>query len=127
MRTMVRFSMSGIEYCLPVESTRAVRALEGLVPLPAPRQHVAGLLPGDPPLLVLSPFGVGGRRIIVVQADDDVAFGLLVDEVAGLRRIDETSVRTAPRGQERGLVSGTVDMDGELVMVADPTAMGADL
>jgi chemotaxis signal transduction protein len=124
MRTMVRFSVSGIEYCLPVESTRAVRSLEGLVPLPAPRKHVAGLLPGDPPLLVLSLLGVGGRRIIVVQADD-VAFGLLVDEVAGLRKIDETSVRTAPRGQAQGLVCGTVDLDGELVLVTDPMAMGA--
>jgi chemotaxis signal transduction protein len=123
---MVRFSTGGIEYCLPVDATRAVRSLEGLVPLPAPREHVAGLLPGDPPLLVLSPFGAGGRRIIVVQADG-LAFGLLVDEVTGLRRIDETAVLTAPRGQARDLVCGTVDMDGHLVLVTDPMAMGADL
>jgi chemotaxis signal transduction protein len=48
-----------------------------------------------------------------------------VDTVTGLRRIDETTVRTAPRGQQRELVSGTVDIDGRLVLVTDAVAMGA--
>jgi chemotaxis signal transduction protein len=126
MRTMVQFSMSGIDYCLPVDVTRAVRSVAGLVPLPAPNDHVVGLLPGDPPLTVFSPFGAEGRSIIVVQVDD-LVFGLLVDTVTGLRPIDETTVRRAPRGQERELVSGTVDIDGRLVLLTDPTAMCAAL
>jgi len=97
MRTMLQFTMSGQEYCLPVEVTRAVRSSEGLVPLPAPSDHVAGLLPGDPPLTVLAPFSAVGHRIIVVEVDG-LAFGLLVGHVTGLRRIDEATVRAAPRG-----------------------------
>jgi chemotaxis signal transduction protein len=121
---MVHFYKSGTIYFLPVEVTREVRSLAGLVPLPAPSDHVAGLLSGDPPLTVLAPFGAGGRRIIVVQVEG-LAFGLLVDIVRGLRRVDETLFRTAPRGQERPLVSGTIDVDGQLVLVTDAVAMGA--
>jgi chemotaxis signal transduction protein len=126
VRTVVQFTVAGTEYCLPVDATRAVRSSAGMIALPGPRPHVAGLLAGDPPLTVVSPFGPDGQRIIVVQAGD-LAYGLLVDTVSGLRHIDETRIRAAPRGQQQELVSGTIDVDGQLVLVTDATAMAVGI
>jgi len=127
MRTVVCFRAAGTDYCLPVEATRAVRPVLGMVVLPAVRADVVGLLPGAPPLTVLSPLGGGGGaggggQILVVEVGD-TTFGLLVDAVSGLRRIADADIRVAPRGQERGLVCGTVEADGRLLLVADPAAL----
>jgi chemotaxis signal transduction protein len=126
MKTMVQFEVSGSAYCLPVEATRAVRSSVGMVALPAPRPNVAGLLPGDPPLTVMQPLGPGGHHIIVMQVGD-VRFGLLVEAVTGLRRIDETAIREAPRGQDQELVSGSIDIDGRLVLLTDPLAVAVGI
>jgi chemotaxis signal transduction protein len=123
---MIGFSVSGTDYCLPVDAARAVRSNVGMIALPAPRPHVAGLLPGDPPLTVVAPFGRDGELVIVVEAED-LVYGLLVDTVAGLVRVDETTVRAAPRGQEQEIVSGSVAIDGHQVLVADPAAMAVGM
>ena len=125
MRTMVRFSVGGTAYCLPVECTRAVRAATGMIALPSPRDHVVGLLPGDPPLTVLSPFGSTGGQVVVIETD--TVFGLLVDAVTSLCHVAEDSVRTAPQGQLRTLLSGSVEIDGQLVLLADPVAMAVGM
>ncbi len=126
MRTMVQFLVGGAAYCLPVEDTRAVRSAAGMIALPAPGPNVAGLLPGDPPLTVLSPFGADGKHIIVMQTGD-VRYGLLVEGVTGLRRVDEADIRAAPRGQDQELISGSINIDGQLVLVTDPTAVAAGI
>jgi chemotaxis signal transduction protein len=123
---MVEFSVSGTDYCLPVDAARAVRSNVGMIALPAPRPHVAGLLAGDPPLTVVAPFGSDGERVIVVEVQD-LVYGVLVDSVAGLRRIDETAVRAAPRGQHREIVCGSVTIDGHLLLVTDPVAMSVGI
>lgn len=61
MTTMVRFQASGTAYCLPVEATMAVLRASGMVNLPAPHPDVSGIIPGDPPLTVISPFGTGAN------------------------------------------------------------------
>ena len=126
MKTMVKFSVAGAMYCLPVEATRSVRSSAGMVALPAPNTNVAGLLPGDPPLTVLSPFGAGGGHILVLQ-QGDTTYGLLVDIVTGLEKIDESDIRPAPRGQHQELVSGSITIKGELVLLTDATAAGEGL
>ena len=126
MRTMVVFTVSGTDYCLPVDAARAVRSNAGMIALPAPREHVAGLLAGDPPLTVVAPFGCDGERVIVVEVED-LVYGLLVDTVAGLRRVDETVLRAAPRGQRREIVSGSITVDGHLLLVTDPVAMAVGI
>jgi len=126
MTTMVCFHATGTSYCMPVDATRAVRSIEGMVRLPAGRSDVAGIIPGNPPLTVISPLGTGGRSILVVEANGEV-FGLLVDVVTGLRWIDPADIRLAPHGQDRPLVSGTVDTDGGLTLVTDPGALAAQL
>lgn len=129
METMVRFESDGTAYCLPLQVTRSVRTAEGLTPLPEPAAEVAGLIPDDPPLPVISPLGATGTtgaQIVVVEVGDRT-FGLLVDQVTGLCRVDPAEIRPAPHGQERPLVCGTVHADGRLILVADALALGARL
>jgi len=126
MTSMVRFEAAGTAYCLPVAATRAVRASDDLVALPDPARDVVGIIPGEPPLPVISPLQANGKHILVLEVGDQ-AFGLIVDVVIGLRQVPEHDIRPAPPGQGRPLVSGTLDDDGRLVFVADPTALAARL
>lgn len=124
MTTMVCFKSAGAAYCLPVEAARAVRTSSGILALPGARPDIVGIVPGQPPLTVISVLGNGGKHILVVETGD-TTFGLLVDAVIGLRRIDAADIRPAPTGQERAFISGTIDTDGEMVLVADPVALAA--
>ena len=126
MTTMVCFTAAGAAYCMPVEATRAVRRTTGMITLPAARPDVAGLIPGDPPLTVLAPLGTGGSHILIVEIAEHT-FGLQVDTVSGLRRIDDADIRAAPQGQDQTLISGTIDTGGDLVMVTDPSALAERL
>ena len=126
MNTMVCFRTPGATYCLPLDVAVSVRTSEDLVPLPDPAPEVVGIIPGSPPLTVISPFGSTGDHIIVVEADEK-RFGILVDEVTGLRTLDTTDMHTAPAGQAHALVAGTVDSEGALVFVADPLALAGRL
>lgn len=127
MTTMVCFTASGNAYCLPVAAVRSVGKTDGMVDLPDSAEDVTGILPGNPSLTVLSPLGAGGSRMLVIESGE-TAFGLLVDEVTGLRKIQEADIRPAPRGQDRSLVCGTVDPDdGPLLLVVDPIALAGRL
>lgn len=123
---MVCFVSAGATYCLPVDAARAVLPARGVITLPSGRPDVTGILPGDPPLSVLSVLGSGGRQILVVEVDGK-RFGLLVESVTGLRRVEEAQIRPAPDGQQRRLVSGTVDAADGMVLVADPAALAERL
>ncbi|SDL06502.1 hypothetical protein E3T54_03815 [Cryobacterium sp. Sr8] len=126
MMTMVCFRSAGAGYCLPVEATRAVRPADGIRSLPGAASDIVGILPGQPPLTVISALGGGGSHVLVVETGE-TTFGLLVDAVTGLRRISAADIRPAPTGQGRAFISGTVDSDGELMLVADPVALAARL
>jgi chemotaxis signal transduction protein len=126
MTTMVCFTAARAEYCLPVQAARSVRTAEEMISLPNPSPDVAGMLPGDPPLTVISPLHSERGHILVIEAGDKT-FGLLVDAVTGLRRIDDADLGPAPEGQGRLLVSGTLYSDGRMVLVADPTALAGQL
>ena len=126
MLTMVCFQAAGSAYCVPLQATRSVRTTDDLVVLPDPAADVVGVLPGDPPLTVISPLRSEGKHILVIEADNK-SFGLLVDVVTGLERFDDADVRPAPGGQQRALVSGTLETDGRFLLVADPSALAARL
>jgi chemotaxis signal transduction protein len=126
MTTVVCFQAAGAAYCLPVQSTRSVRTAAGMIALPDPATDVTGIIPGDPPLTVISPLQSKGTHILVIEAGDKT-FGVVVDAVTGLRRIDDADIRPAPEGQDRPLVSGILDTDGQLVFVADPIALAGRL
>ncbi|WP_166787060.1 MULTISPECIES: chemotaxis protein CheW [Cryobacterium] len=126
MMTMVCFRAAGDAYCLPVESTRAVRTSDGIRSLPGAAFDIVGILPGAVPLTVMSALGDGGSHVLVVESAE-TTFGLLVDSVSGLRRIEEAEIRPLPTGHGRAFVSGSLDTDGELMLVADPQALAARL
>jgi chemotaxis signal transduction protein len=126
MKTMVCFRTSQGRFALPVESTLSIRTIEGMVDLPAPRADIAGVLPGDPPLSVLSALGSGGDRVVVVVADD-VRFGLQVLEVIGVRKYDDNTIGPPPNGQDGNLISGTLEGRDAITLVADAQALALRL
>ena len=129
MTTMVCFQAAGTDYCLPVEATRAVRTAADLRRIPGTASEIAGILPGQPPLTVISVLGGvdGGSGYVLVVESGETTFGLLVDTVDGLRRIAAADIRPAATGRGRAYISGTVDTDGRLMLVADPEALAARL
>lgn len=126
MKTMVCFTTDQGAFALPVESTLAVRTIAGMVALPAPRPDIVGLLPGDPPLSVLSALGGGGEQVLVVSSEGS-SYGLHVLEVTGVRRVDESAIGPPPAGQHEDLISGTLHGTDDLVLVADAQALAARL
>jgi chemotaxis signal transduction protein len=121
---MVCFHAGQVAYCLPIADTRAVRTSAGITKLPDPRPGVAGMIPGTPPMTVLSSLGQGGTHILVVETSTR-AFGLLVDEVTSLWKVDDDKIGPIPEGQSQRLVSGTAERDGELLLIVDPDALAA--
>ena len=126
MKTMVCFRTSQGRFALPIESTLSVRTMNGLVDLPAARADVIGVLPGDPPLSVLTSLGAGGDHVLVVIADG-VRYALNVLEVLGVSRFDDDQVGPPPKGQQGGLIVGTLHGSDELMLVADAEALAARL
>ena len=126
MTTMVYFTAANADYCLPVQAARSVRTADGMISLPDPNPDVAGMIPGDPPLTVISPLHGDCGHILIIQAGDKT-FGLLVDMVTGLRRIDDADIGPAPEGQSTPLISGTLNTDDRLVLIADPLALAGQL
>ena len=126
MTTMVCFTAARAEYCLPVQAARSVRTADEMISLPDPNPDVAGMLPGDPPLTVISPLHGDCGHILVIEAGDKT-FGLLVDAVTGLRRINDAELGPAPKGQGRQLVCGTLYNNGRMILVADPSALAGQL
>lgn len=123
MRTIVRFRTPRGAFALPVEHVAEVRPAAELTMLPAPQAGVAGVLRrGEGVLSVLSVLGEPGGHVIVVDVDGDT-FGLLVEEVTGIHRIDDDAVGPPPGGQEgAGLLGAIVEDDG-VVLVVDPEAL----
>lgn len=124
---MVCFRTVQGRFALPVESTLSVRTTDGLVDLPYPLPDVAGVLPGNPPLIVLTSLGAGGDRVLVVGADE-IRYGLRVLEVEGLRRFDDSQVGPAPHGQQDDLICGTVGGESaEMSLVVDARVLATRL
>ncbi len=121
MKTVVCFRTRHGAFAMPVESTVSVRLADGLVPLPGAHPDVAGILPGEPPLSVLTTLGPGSGQVLVVSSGAH-AYGLLVEEVTGLHRLPSNEVGPAPTGQEHGWFSGTFHRGDDLVLIADPAA-----
>jgi len=103
-----------------------VRFASGLVDLPAPRAGVVGILPADQPITVLSVLGSGRHHVLVVAAAGHT-FGLLVEEVTGLSRIDDQDIRVAPDGQDDALICGVINQDDGITLVADPARLAERL
>jgi chemotaxis signal transduction protein len=124
--TVVDFRTSAGRYCVAVDAAVAVRFASGLVDLPAPRAGVVGILPAVPPITVLSVLGSGRDHVLVLSVAGRT-FGLLVEKVTGISRVDKDDIRTAPTGQEEALICGMICRDDGIVLVADPAALASRL
>ncbi|MEO5899962.1 MAG: chemotaxis protein CheW [Ilumatobacteraceae bacterium] len=126
MKTLVRFRTGSGTFAVPVEATTAVRAAAGLVTLPGCRDDVVGLLPGEPPITVLSTLGCGRDHILVI-AVDDVVFGLLVEEVLGVQAVEEATIGARPEGQDEEYITGTISGPDGLTLIVDPVVLAGRL
>ena len=127
MRTIVRFRSSDRAYALPVEHVTEVRSAADMTPLPAPRPGVAGLVPrADGSLTVLSVLGATGNHVLVIE-EGAALFGLLVDEVTDVARVEDDVIGPPPQGQAHSAVSGVIRDDGELVLLLDASALRGTL
>lgn len=126
-RTLVGFRTQAGHYAVPVEDTREVRGADGIMPLPAPRAGVVGLLQrGEEALPVLDALGSGRRHVLVLEPAGR-AFGLLVEEVIGVLSVDEGEIGDPPAGQEDPVVVGVVPTGEALVLLVDAGALGSVL
>lgn len=122
MKTIVRFRTGRGEYALPVEQVSEVRRATDLTLLPAAQPGVAGIIRrGDEVVTVLSVLGDSGDHVVVIDEGGQV-FGLLVDEVTGVHRIDEADVGPAPGGHD-GAVAGAIIGDDGVVLMLDAAAL----
>ena len=126
MTTLVCFRTTHGHFALPAEATLAVRRSDGLVDLPAPLPEIVGVLPGDPPICVMSALGGGSDHILVVTSDGQ-QYGLHVLEVLGVQRVAVDDIGPAPKGQLGGLICGVVNINHEMVLIADEHALAARL
>lgn len=127
MRTIVRFRTAEGDYAVPVEQVLEVRSAAGLAPLPAPLPDVAGLMRCDNGALpVLTVLGSRGHHVVIVE-NGPLSFGLLVEEVTGVLKVDETQIGAPPTGQHQPLVSGVLHGDTGLVMLLDVDSLAGKL
>ncbi|HZC74033.1 MAG TPA: chemotaxis protein CheW [Jatrophihabitans sp.] len=126
MTTMLCVRAATTTYCLPISATRAVRSAVGITALPAPKESVIGVLPDDPPLAVIGPFGTRGSHVVVVDCDG-ARFGLLVDEVIGLRNVDDTALAAAPAGQAQQVIAGSLRIADEVAFLIDAQVLAGAL
>jgi hypothetical protein len=85
-----------------------------------------GLLPGDPPITVVSVLGqsaASGRGHILLLTDGTRRGGLLVDAVTQVARVPTTTLAGSPDGQALELVKGVVSVGGQMVLLADVGAL----
>jgi len=126
MTTVVSFRAGGTEYAVPVEHVREVRSGPALLPLPAPRPGVVGLLSDHGnALTVIAPLGDGRDHVLLLDHEER-AFGLLVAEVTGVVTLNG-EVGPAPTGQVGHLISGVIDAPEGLVLVVNVAALDESL
>ncbi|KFF59628.1 hypothetical protein JF66_09830 [Cryobacterium sp. MLB-32] len=97
----------------------------GIRAVPGAGADIAGVLPGEPAVTVLSVLG-GGTHVLILELAD-LTFGLLVGTVTGLCLVDPGEIRAVVSAAHSTVVSGTVQAGGALAFVADPRALAARL
>lgn len=122
MITLVHFRCAGSSYAVRVEDAIEVRLLAGLQALPQAWPNVVGIIEEwggrrDEPLTVVDPLGGEGAYLLVLDRGGQ-PFGLLVDAVIGIVRVDESALGPPPEGQRAPVVSGIArTADGLLLLV----------
>ena len=125
--------LAGERVALPADEVEAVVEIEGITPVPRSAAHVAGLTALRSRVLTVIDCAASlqaGRpeaetRDAVVVVADGHPYALLVD---GVEDVVEASgearpVRTALSGGWKRVTRGTVDAQGDLLLLVDPGAL----
>jgi purine-binding chemotaxis protein CheW len=125
--------LAGERVALPAEEVEAVVEIEGITPVPRAAAHVAGLTALRSRVLTVIDCAASLRagasnaetRDAVVVVADGHPYALLVD---GVEDVVEASgearpVRTSLSGGWRRVSRGTVDAQGDLLLLIDPGAL----
>src|SRR5262249_53212358 len=127
----VMFTLAGAEYAVPIDNVLEVGRPLTPTPVPNVPDWVLGVanVRGDIVSMIdlrgflgLPPHRGPERRLLVVRPrSEELAVGLLVDRVGGIRDIPPASVNTgAPAdGAVAAYVHGVVEADGERLVVLD--------
>ena len=114
MRTLVRFRARHGMCAIPMEFVVGVRRAAEVRPFPGQRDDVMGLIGLDggtvPVLKVLS--SEGGHVMLLKTAAG--AYGLLVDEVVGVVRLQDSQVQPPPAGGGDPLLEAIIKTDGDV-------------
>lgn len=127
-RQFLTLTLDGTPYAVPVEMVREIVRMRPVTPIPRVCAEVCGVisLRGDIIQVIdlrrrLSlPAAAPGRhsRIIVLQADDDLRAGLLVDGVRDVVRVTDRDMLPPPGG-DGGSVEALIRRDEIFVSVLD--------
>ena len=125
---LLAFSLAGTPYALPVERVREIVRLRPITPVPRVPAAVRGVisLRGEIAQVIdlrrclgMSPLEpTRSSRIIVLQGDDGVSAGLLVDAVRDVLRIDEEETVPPPTGEGDGVLA-LCSREGTFVSLLD--------
>lgn len=131
MITLVHFRCGTVSYAVPVEHAREVRLLSEYHCLPEARPNVLGIVEGwggrrDETLTVVDTLGEGGRHLLILDRGGR-PFGLLVDAVCGILRVEESDLGPPPGGQLSPMISGTARTEAGLLLLVDVNLLEAAL
>ena len=125
--------LAGERVALPADEVEAVVEIEGITPVPRSAGHVAGLTALRSRVLTVIDCAASleaegpytGNRDAVVTVIDGHPYALLVNGVEDVVEAsgDPRPVRTALTGGWRRVTRGTVDAQGDLLLLIDPAAL----
>ena len=125
--------LAGERVALPADEVEAVVEIEGITPVPRAAAHVAGLTALRSRVLTvidcaasLQPGApASDTRDAVVVVADGHPYALLVDGVEDVVEAsgDARPVRTSLSGGWRRVSRGTIDAQGDLLLLIDPGAL----
>ncbi len=117
---LVRFRASGSVYDVPLEAVVGVRSASDVSENRGHTESDFLIAIGQEEIPVLKQFGDGDHVLALRTATGNV-FGLLVEEVLGVRSVSDDAMRSAPAGITQHYISGVVAITGgvELVLSVD--------
>jgi chemotaxis signal transduction protein len=125
MRLLVRFQTPTGAWAVPIERVHEVCLAQGIIPLPAPKPGIAGVLRrGDEVLTVCSLLGEATGHVLIVDGAGE-HFGVLAENASGILRVEDDEIAAPPTGQEVAVVSGIIHgPEDDTVLLLDLDALG---